>query len=286
MRSCSFAPEYDHWWAEGILLYRAIMGFDEPHCFGFWNFRRTVYEMGGQEIFESTLFRISAEKGFILILVYVDLPVACHDEKEGEEFFRKFLGIQKIKLTGQVPAFKKGALQFMGGTIHRESDVESSLGVLVYQGCCVKAFSRNQEVPAFRSAEAELSSLVNSKEFIAIAMLIQTIMEGIELDPVGTPLNPTRTYASAELHAKFIQFLVKKRRLLIEHVPGLENPSHGLTKCFKTIGMLVHPEREVGLVQGLNTQGWNWIRSLLVSLHSEEGANGVFRVGVANPPNL
>eukprot|EP00435_Cladocopium_sp_Y103_P011027 s5046_g2.t2 len=120
-------------------------------------------------------------------------------------------------------------------------------GVLVYRGCCLKVFSRKQEVPALSSAEAELSRVENSKELIVIAMLIQTIMEGTELDKIGTPKNPTGTYAlvlkndskaaisisrlrHVELRAKFIQFLVKKRRLLIEHLPGLENPSDGLTR--------------------------------------------------------
>ena len=33
---------------------------------------------------------------------------------------------------------------------------------------------------------------------------------------------------------KYIQMLVKKKRLLLEHIPGLQNPSDGLTKSFKT----------------------------------------------------
>eukprot|EP00435_Cladocopium_sp_Y103_P026793 s405_g6.t1 len=145
-------------------------------------------------------------------------------------------------------------------------------GVLVYRGCCVKVFSRKQEVPALSSAEAELSSLVeNSKELIAVALLLQTIMEGIELDEIGTPLRTTyalvlkndakaaisiaqmegllRRVSHIELRAKFIQFLVRRRCLVLEHLPGLENPSDGLTKSFKTLDMLVHLEREVGTKQ-------------------------------------
>eukprot|EP00435_Cladocopium_sp_Y103_P013910 s5392_g3.t1 len=169
-------------------------------------------------------------------------------------------------------------------------------GVLVYRGCCVKVFSRKQEVPALSSAEAELSSLVeNSKELIAVALLLQTINEGIELDELGTPLRTTGTYAlilrndakaaisiaqmegllrrvrHIELRAKFIQFLVKRKRLVLEHVEGLRNPSDGLTKSFKTSTMLIHLEKEVGLVPGLNTSQWAWIRSCLAALHSEEG---------------
>eukprot|EP00435_Cladocopium_sp_Y103_P002617 s4380_g1.t1 len=45
------------------------------------------------------------------------------------------------------------------------------------------------EVPALSSAEAELYSLVeNSKELIAVALLLETILAGIELDVLGTPL--------------------------------------------------------------------------------------------------
>ena len=46
----------------------------------FLELQRTVYEMGGQDTFESTLFRISTKKGFILVLVYVDdLLIASRD---------------------------------------------------------------------------------------------------------------------------------------------------------------------------------------------------------------
>ena len=53
-----------------------------------------------------------------------------------------------------------------------------------------------------------------------------------------------------ELRARYIQMLVKRRRLILEHIPGLENPSDGLTKSFKTREMLINLEREVGLVYG------------------------------------
>ena len=46
-----------------------------------------------------------------------------------------------------------------------------------------------------------------------------------------------------ELRAKYIQMLVKKKRLLLEHIPGLQNPSDGLTKSFKTRDMLINLER-------------------------------------------
>eukprot|EP00435_Cladocopium_sp_Y103_P014557 s4679_g3.t1 len=59
----------------------------------------------------------------------------------------------------------------------------------MFRGCCVKVFSRKQEVPALSSAEAELYSFVeNAKELIAVALLLETILAGIELDVLGTPL--------------------------------------------------------------------------------------------------
>eukprot|EP00435_Cladocopium_sp_Y103_P009672 s4641_g2.t1 len=69
-------------------------------------------------------------------------------------------------------------------------------GVLMFRGCCVKVFSRKQEVPALSSAEAELYSLVeNAKELIAVALLLETILAGIELDVLGTPLRLTGSYS-------------------------------------------------------------------------------------------
>ena len=64
-----------------------------------------------------------------------------------------------------------------------------------------------------------------------------------------------------ELRAKYIQMLVKKKRLLLEHISGLQNPSDGLTKSFKTRDMLINFEREVGLVPGLDTNGLSWIHA-------------------------
>eukprot|EP00435_Cladocopium_sp_Y103_P003287 s2638_g1.t1 len=213
-------------------------------------------------------------KGFILILVYVDdLLVASHDEKEGDEFLRKLMVIWKIKLTGKISALKKGVLQFLGRTIYRERDGESSLSsgvseaymvgimdswheklkptevppkledldlvkskekegevALTQEGevryrrvlgqlawaalsradlcfyvsflaryqskphaaaeACLRAVLRwlltrlhRVQVPALSSAEAELYSLVeNAKELIAVALLLETILAGIELD--------------------------------------------------------------------------------------------------------
>ena len=52
--------------------------------------------------------------------------------------------------------------------------------ILVYRGCCVKFFSRKQEVPGLSSAEAENISIVETaKEMVSIGMLLQTMIQGI-----------------------------------------------------------------------------------------------------------
>ena len=148
------------------------------------------------------------------------------------------------------------------------------------------------------SAEAELCAMTeNSKELVSLAMLLESIIDGIPLTILGTPKCTTGTYqlvlrndATAaisissmegllrrvrhiELRARYIQMLVKRRRLILEHIPGLENPSDGLTKSFKFKEMLINLEREVGLVEGLDTNQLSWLRSFLFQLQSEEGEN-------------
>ena len=108
-------------------------------------------------------------------------------------------------------------------------------------------FSRKQECPALSSAEAELCAMTeNSKELVSLGMLLESILDGIPLTILGAPQCTTGTYqlvlrndATAaisissmegllrrvrhiELRAKYIQMLVKKRRLLLEHIPGLD----------------------------------------------------------------
>ena len=120
----------------------------------------------------------------------------------------------------------------------------------MFQGCCIKVFSRKQECPALSGAEAELCAISISS------------MEGL-----------LRRVRHIELRAKYIQMLVKKKRLLLEHIPGLQNPSDGLTKSFKTRDMLINLEKEVGLVPGLDTNGLSWIRTFQrrLQLLAEEG---------------
>ena len=171
-------------------------------------------------------------------------------------------------------------------------------GVLMFEGCCIKVFSRKQECPALSSAEAELCAMTeNSKELVSLGMLLESILDGIPLTILGTPQCTTGTYqlvlrndATAaisissmegllrrvrhiELRAKYIQMLVKKKRLLLEHIPGLQNPSDGLTKSLKTRDMLINLEKEVGLVPGLDTNGLSWIRTFQrrLQLLAEEG---------------
>ena len=48
-----------------VLLYKAMNGFETCTTALVFGTQRTVYEMGGQDTLESTLFRISTKKGFI-----------------------------------------------------------------------------------------------------------------------------------------------------------------------------------------------------------------------------
>ena len=170
-------------------------------------------------------------------------------------------------------------------------------GVLMFQGCCIKVFSRKQECPALSSAEAEFCATTeNSKELVSLAILLESIIDGIPLTILGTPECTTGTYqlllrtdATAaisissmegllrrvrhiELRARYIQMLVKR----LEHIPDLENPSDRLTKSFKTREMLINLEREVGLVYGLDTNRLSWVKSFVKQLQSEEGENLMF----------
>ena len=65
----------------------------------------------------------------------------------------------------------------------------------------MKFFSRKQEVPALSSAEAEIISIVETaKEMVSLGMLLQTMIQGIALDPLGMPL--LFFYCIAELAIK------------------------------------------------------------------------------------
>ena len=147
--------------------------------------------------------------------------------------------------------------------------------VLVYRGCCVKFFSRKQEVPALSSAEAEIISIVETaKEMVSLGMLLQTMIQGIPLDPLGMPLQTTGemgltmfNYAKAaismgrmdgllrrvrhlELNVKYCQHLRRRRKLSLTHWRGED--ADGLTKSLKPLSLWTNLVEAVGLVPGPN----------------------------------
>ena len=61
----------------------------------------------------------------------------------------------------------------------------------MYRGCCIKFFSRKQEVPALSSAAEIISIVDTAKEMVSLGMLLQTMIQGIPLDPLGMPLQTT-----------------------------------------------------------------------------------------------
>ena len=417
------------------LLFKAMNGLRRAPLLWFYQLQRTVYSLGGEDTFESTLFRLSSKRGLVLILVYVDdLLIAAQDQEEGEAFLSKLQAIWKMKVTGRIPCRKKGALEFLGRTIYRSKDGESALyfgvnrqymtsifeswgesvkiggtgimpkledlhkeavkkfgeepltgaaeqryrrvlgqlawaalsradlsfpisflsrfqakpnpaaehcmrtflkwlamhlhfvqrmpatqcpyvgeprevisfcdaswgldsvsgAIIIYKGCCIKFFSRKQEVPALSSAEAEIISIVETaKEMVSIGMLLQTVIQGIPLDPLGMPqqtigemglrmFNDAKAAISMgkmdgllrrvrhlELRVKYCQHLHKTRKLSITHWKGEENPSDGLTKSLRPLSLWTNLVEAVGLVPGPTDQGSNWIRNYLNVIQQE-----------------
>ena len=375
------------------LLFKAMNGLRRAPLLWFYQLQRTIYTLGGEDTFESTLSRIPTKRGVILLLVYVDdLLIASQDQQEGENLLKKLMEIWKMKITGRINCQKKGALQFLGRSIYRAQDGESSLyfgvsreymvgifeswgeniktghvglmpkledvhkefvkkfgeepltekgiqryrrvlgqlawaalsradlsfpisflsrfqakpnpaaeqcmrvfmkwlsgnlhfvqrmpapqcphtgeskeivsfcdaswgldsvsgAIFVYRGCCIKFFSRKQEVPALSSAEAEIISIVDTaKEMVSLGMLLQTMIQGIPLDPLGMPLQTTgemgltmfndakaaismgkmdgllRRVRHLELRVKYCQRLYRRRQLSLTHWRGDENQPTG-----------------------------------------------------------
>ena len=58
-----------------------------------------------------------------------DPLIAATDAEEGENFLKQLMDIWKIKLTRRILALKRGVLQFLGRTIYKERDGESSLSL-------------------------------------------------------------------------------------------------------------------------------------------------------------
>eukprot|EP00435_Cladocopium_sp_Y103_P024829 s4463_g6.t1 len=74
------------------------------------------------------------------------------------------MGIWKLKLTGKIPALKKGVLQFLGRTIYRERDRESSLSLGVSEACMVGIMDSWHEKLKPTEVLLKLEDLVKSKE--------------------------------------------------------------------------------------------------------------------------
>ena len=417
------------------LLFKAMNGLRRAPLLWFYQLQRTVYHLGGEDTFESTLFRLSTKRGLVLVLVYVDdLLIAAQNQDEGETFLQQLQDIWKMKVTGRILRQKKGALEFLGRTIYRSKDGESALyfgvnreymtgifeswgesvktggtslmpkledvhkeavkkfgeepltgaaeqryrrvlgqlawaalsradlsfpisflsrfqakpnpaaehcmrtflkwlalhlhfvqrmpasqcpyagepkevvsfcdaswgldsvsgAIIIYKGCCIKFFSRKQEVPALSSAEAEIISIVETaKEMVSIGMLLQTVVQGIPLDPLGMPQQTTgdmglnmfndakaaismgkmdgllRRVRHLELRVKYCWHLHKTRKLSITHWKGEENPADGLTKSSKPLSLWTNLVEAVGLVPGPKEQGSNWIRNYLNQIQQE-----------------
>ena len=150
--------------------------------------------------------------------------------------------------------------------------------LLLWEGYCLKFFSRRQEVPALSSAEAEVISLCEAaKEMVSMGMLMETILKGIPLDALGMLLITTgtwhlRMYNDAraalsiaqmegllrrvrhlELRVKYLQNLSRRKRLSLAHWAGAENSADGLTKSLKELSMWINLSSAIGLVEGCDT---------------------------------
>ena len=379
------------------LLFKAMNGLRRAPLLWFYQLQRTVYALGGEDTFESTLFRISTKKGLILVLVYVDdLLIASQDQKEGEDFLAKLMAIWKMKITGRTGRQTKGALEFLGRSIYRAKDdlqymvsifeswgenvkaghtglmpkledvhkeyvkkfgedpltekgeqryrrvlgqlawaalsradlsfpisflsrfqakpnpaaeqcmrvffkwlsgnlhfvqrmpaaqcphagepkeivsfcdaswaLDSVSGaILVYRGCCVKFFSRKEEVPALSSAEAEIISIVETaKEMVSIGMLLQTMIQGIPLDPLGMPLQTTGEMGLTMFNDAKAAISMGRMDGLLRRVRHLELR---VKYCqFETSQFVDQSCRS----SGPNDKGQNWIRNFLQKIHEEE----------------
>ena len=107
--------------------FKAMNGLRRAPLLWFYQLQRTIYTLGGEDAFESTLFRIPIKRGVILLLVYVDdLLMVSQDQQEGENLLKSLMEIWKMKITGRIGCRKKGALEFLGRSIYR-SRGESSL---------------------------------------------------------------------------------------------------------------------------------------------------------------
>ena len=111
-----------------LWLKKAMNGLRRAPLLWFLELQRTIRDLGGDETFDSTLFRVQTDTQFLLVLVYVDdLLIASNDVEGGENFLRALQKIWKIKRTGSIPSGQKGLLEFLGRTIYRLHDAEECL---------------------------------------------------------------------------------------------------------------------------------------------------------------
>ena len=122
-------------------------------------------------------------------------------------------------------------------------------GILTWENCALKSFSRKQSTTALSSAEAELAALTEvAREGLYIALLVETVLEGVPKDRehgyyvlkgysdsesavcISKMSTLLRKVRHIELRAAFLQELVAKGRFTVEHVPGAINPADSLTK--------------------------------------------------------
>ena len=143
--------------------------------------------------------------------------------------------------------------------------------------------------------EAEIISIVDTaKEMVSLGMLLQTMIQGIPLDPLGMPLQTTgemgltmfndakaaismgkmdgllRRVRHLELRVKYCQHLYRRRQLSLTHWRGDENPADGLTKSLRPLNLWTNLVDAVGLVPGPNEKGQNWIKNFLNQIQKEE----------------
>ena len=114
-----------------LWLKKAMNGLRRAPLLWFLELQRTIHGLGRDETFESTLFRVCTDTDFLLVLVYVD----DLSPESGEAFLKKLQDIWKIKRTGQIPAKRKGLLEFLGRTIYRLHDGEECLYFGVSRSC-------------------------------------------------------------------------------------------------------------------------------------------------------
>ena len=145
-------------------------------------------------------------------------------------------------------------------------------GVITWENCALKSFSRKQTTTALSSAEAELAALTEvAREGLYIALLVETIREGIPQDRehgyyllkgysdsesavcISKMSTLLRKVRHIELRAAFLQELVQRGRFIVEHIPGAINPADALTKS-PTIESLASLYDGCGLVD--EPQNW------------------------------